>query len=80
MAGLLGSPLSFAQTSVSLSITGCYQPVETYPYKLDRAGPLYETARTDHQRYLEEMETYVNCLDRERSNALHELQSSFRLF
>jgi len=58
----------------------CLPPIETYPYKLERSDPLYDTAREDHQRYLEEMEAYVNCLDRERSEALFELQASFRLF
>lgn len=58
----------------------CLTPVETYPYQLPKSDPLYETARKDHQRYLEEMEDYVNCLDRERGTALAELRASFNLF
>lgn len=73
-----------AQDILPVSLYGgmgdCLAPAETYPYKLERSDPLYETARKDHQRYLEEMEAYVNCLDRERSEALVELQASFRLF
>ena len=45
------------------SMTPCYLPVEPYPYKLEKSDPLYDTARDDHQRYLEELESYVNCLD-----------------
>lgn len=58
----------------------CLTPVETYPYKLPKSDPLYETALADHQRYLEELEDYVNCLDRERSSALAELRASFDQF
>lgn len=58
----------------------CLTPIETFPYKLDRNDPLYETALEDHQRYLEEMEDYVNCLERERGAALVELRTSFNLF
>ena len=80
---LLCSPAA-AQDPLPVKLYGgmgdCLAPAETYPYKLDRGDPLYETARQDHQRYLEEMESYVNCLDRERSAALAELKTSFRLF
>lgn len=80
---LLCAP-AFAQNaqpaSLSLGIGNCLAPIETYPYKLNRSDPLYETARDDHQRYLEEMEAYINCLERERRDALSELQTSFRLF
>lgn len=58
----------------------CLTPIETFGYKLDKSDPLYDTAREDHQRYLEELEDYVNCLDRERSQALADLRSSFDLF
>ena len=61
-------------------MTPCYLPVEPYPYKLEKSDPLYDTARDDHQRYLEELESYVNCLDWERTAALHQLKSSFELF
>lgn len=81
---ILCGTAAYAEDVLPASLLGmmesCLTPVETYPYRLDRSDPLYETAREDHQRYLEEMEDYVNCLDRERRNALAELQSSFRLF
>lgn len=58
----------------------CYAPTEPFPYKLEKSDPLYETARDEHQRHLEELEDYVNCLDRERSVALSTLRNSFDLF
>lgn len=58
----------------------CYIPSETYSFKLDKSDPLYETARDDHQRYLEELEQYVRCLDEERKNAISEFKLSFKLF
>ena len=61
-------------------VGSCFAPEEPFPYKLNTTDPLYETAREEHQRYLEEMEAYVNCLDRERSQALSELKASFHLF
>ncbi len=66
--------------NLPVGLGACYTPAETYPYKLERSDPLYQTAREDHQRYLEEMEDYVNCLDRERSEALNELRTSFDSF
>lgn len=58
----------------------CYAPVEPFGYKLSKSDPLYEAARQEHQQYLEDMEDYVNCLDRERGIALGELSASFNLF
>jgi len=58
----------------------CYAPAEPFGYKLEKSDPLYDTARDEHQRYLEELEDYINCLDLERSGALNELRSSFDLF
>lgn len=55
-------------------------PLEPYTYKLEKTDPLYETARDDHQRHLEELEDYINCLDRERGQALQDLRLSFELF
>lgn len=81
---LLGSAPAVAQNALPANLPvglgACYTPVETYPYKLSKSDPLFETALTDHQRYLEELEDYVNCLDRERSQALSELRTSFDLF
>lgn len=77
-------PAHAADAVVPVSLYGgmgsCLTPAETYPYKLSKSDPLYDTAREDHQRYLEEMEDYVNCLDRERGAALDELRTSFDLF
>jgi len=58
----------------------CYAPLEPFGYKLEKSDPLYDTARDEHQRYLEELEDYINCLDLERRGALTELRSSFDLF
>jgi len=66
--------------SLTAGLGACLQPIEAYPYKLTKDDPLYQTARDDYQRYLEELEDYVNCLDRERSEALRELRASFDLF
>lgn len=84
MLPLFGAAHAHAEDLSPVSLTSglgtCLQPIETYPYKLSKDDPLYQTARDDHQRYLEELEDYVNCLDRERSEALHELRASFNLF
>ena len=64
----------------ALGLEVCFAPVEPYTFKLDKSDPLYDTARDDHQRHLEELEDYINCLDRERSQALDGLRSSFDLF
>ncbi|MDD9908536.1 MAG: hypothetical protein OXR62_02485 [Ahrensia sp.] len=66
--------------NLSAGLKSCLAPIETYPYRLDKSDPLYETAREDHQRHLDEMEDYVNCLDRERGAALDQLRASFDLF
>lgn len=58
----------------------CYAPAEPFPYKLSKSDPLYETARDEHQDYLEALEDYVNCLELERRDALEALRSSFALF
>lgn len=58
----------------------CFVPTETFTFKIDKSDPLYETARDDHQRYLEELEQYVKCLDEERKHAISEFRSSFKLF
>lgn len=58
----------------------CYAPPEPFGYKLSKSDPLYEAARQEHQEYLEDLEIYVNCLDRERAIALDELRASFDLF
>lgn len=68
-------PVSFID-----GLGSCYAPAEPFEYKLEKSDPLYDTARDEHQRYLEELEDYINCLDLERSGALTELRSSFDLF
>ncbi|MCP4072169.1 MAG: hypothetical protein GY742_10585 [Hyphomicrobiales bacterium] len=58
----------------------CYPPVDPFPDKLSKSDPLYQTALEEHQRHLEDMEDYVNCLDRERAVAFSQLKTSFDLF
>lgn len=58
----------------------CLSPEEPFPYKLTKSDPLYDAARDEHQAYLEELEVYVKCLDKERSAALRSFKSSFALF
>jgi len=76
-------PLVPAHGFESVSLTSndiCLPPDDPYPYKLPKSDPLYEAARDEHQRHLESLESYVNCLDRERGAALDQLRSSFNLF
>lgn len=58
----------------------CYVPVEAFEFHLPKSDPIYEAARDDHQRYLEELEQYIKCLDEERLNAVSEFKKSFRAF
>jgi len=58
----------------------CYSPANPFPDKLSKSDPLYQTALEEHQRHLEDMEYYVNCLDRERAVAFGQLKTSFDLF
>lgn len=58
----------------------CYPPVDPFPDKLSKSDPLYQTALEEHQKHLEDMEDYVNCLDRERGVAFGQLRTSFDLF
>lgn len=69
-----------AQMSFDGGVGNCFPPDDPYPYKLTKADPLYETSRDEHQRHLEDMEKYVNCLDRERSVALSQFRASYDLF
>lgn len=82
---LLGIGIAFAQdrvhwASLPIGLGSCYAPAEPFPYKLEKSDPLFETARDEHQRYLEDLEDYVNCLDQERAGALAALRGSFDLF
>lgn len=47
----------------------CLEPPPPFPYALERSDPLYAAALDDHRRYLEALEDYVNCLERERAAA-----------
>ena len=60
--------------------TACLEPLEPLPFRLERSDPLYPAALDEHRRYLEAMEDYVNCLDRERFVALSMFKKSFRQF
>lgn len=65
---------------MGVSDGSCLPPEEPYPFKLAKSDPLYEASRDEHQAYLENMESYINCLDLERRNAIHMLGASFDLF
>lgn len=83
IAILPAHPAIAQQANPSILLGGmgvCLPPEEPYPYKLAKSDPLYDTARDEHQRYLEAMEDYVNCLDRERGVALDQLRTSFNSF
>lgn len=73
-----------AHTAQSQSLDGgvgnCFPPIEPFPYKLSKSDPLYNAARDEHQKYLEDIENYVNCLSQERSSALAIFKKSFRTF
>ena len=58
----------------------CLEPVEPLPFRIERSDPLYGAALDEHRRYLEAMEDYVNCLDRERFVALSMFRESFEQF
>ena len=58
----------------------CLEPIEPLPFRLERSDPLYAAALDEHRRYLEAMEDYVNCLDRERFVALSLFRESFKQF
>ena len=58
----------------------CLEPLEPLSFRLDRSDPLYAAALNEHRRYLEAMEDYVNCLDRERFVAFSMLKESFKRF
>ena len=58
----------------------CLEPIEPLPFRLERSDPLYAAALDEHRRYLEAMEDYVNCLDRERFVALSMFRESHRQF
>ena len=65
----------------ALAVDGpCVEPIEPLPFRLERADPLYAAALDEHRHYLEAMEDYVNCLDRERFVALSMFQESYRQF
>jgi len=80
----LPAHFAMADTAFPASLYGgmgdCYTPSEPFTYKLAKSDPLYEAARFEHQQYLEALEDYVNCLDRERGAAFEELRTSFELF
>lgn len=58
----------------------CVEPIEPLPFRLERTDPLYPAALNEHRRYLEAMEDYVNCLDRERFAAISLLRESYEQF
>ena len=79
-APLVVSALLLGGTAVGAAETVCLEPIEPLPFRLDRSDPLYAAALDEHRRYLEAMEDYVNCLDRERFVALSMFHESYRQF
>ena len=84
MKGIAGplvvSALLLSGTAAGAVETVCLEPVEPLPFRLDRSDPLYAAALDEHRRFLEAMEDYVNCLDRERFVALSMFRESYRQF
>ena len=78
VAALVG--LACHPASALLAEGPCLEPIEPLPFRLERADPLYAAALDEHRRYLEAMEDYVNCLDRERFVALSMLRESYEQF
>ena len=72
--------LGLSTTGSGASEGPCIEPFEPFPYPLERSDPLYPTALDEHRHYLEAMEDYVNCLDRERGRALGALREAFERF
>lgn len=77
---VFSSTFANAQSNSLSGVGYCFSPEEPFAFKLDKSDELYETARDEHQRYLEELEQHVKCLDEERTNAISEFKSSFKLF
>ena len=69
-----------ATVDATAAETACLEPLEPLPFRLERSDPLYPAALDEHRRYLEAMEDYVNCLDRERFVALSLFRESYRQF
>jgi len=75
LAGInLGPVPLWAQDSV------CYLPERPIDYRLTKNDPLYEFARQEFQDYLEDMETYMRCLEQERANAFLQLKEDYEEF
>ena len=69
-----------ATADATAAETSCLEPLEPLPFRLERSDPLYPAALDEHRRYLEAMEDYVNCLERERFVALSVFRESYRQF
>lgn len=72
---LLGVP-----TGANASNAVCLEPLEPLSFQISKEDPLYDAALAEHRQYLEDMEVYVNCLDRERFVALSMFTESFERF
>lgn len=60
----------------------CIEPAEPFPYQVDKSlePELYDFTRQEFQTYLENMETYLRCLEQERAGQLAKLGEMYRLY
>jgi len=58
----------------------CLEPPEPFLDALSRNDPLYGTARDEAQRYFEDMEDYLRCLEHERAAAYARLTRNYQIF
>lgn len=79
LSATMHPPAAMSQ-SYDSGVGSCLGPIEPFPYKLSEADPLYEAARDEHQKYLEDIEGYVKCLDEERAAAIAAFKDSYKLF
>lgn len=79
LSATLHLSVAMSQTYAS-EVGGCFGPIEPFPYKLSKTDPLYNAAREEHQKYLEDIEGYVKCLDEERAAAIAVFKNSYHLF
>ncbi|EFO28777.1 conserved hypothetical protein [Roseibium sp. TrichSKD4] len=68
---LMGSVPSLAQAP------DCYLPEKPFDYHLPKSDPLYEYAREEFQTYLEDLESYMRCLEQARGGAFRDLSEGY---
>lgn len=61
--------------SIAWSQAACYRPVQPYPFAPPADDPeFYAYVNGEYQRYMLEMETYLNCLNVEQASAFQEVE------